>query len=166
GVTLGNRFFTNVNSTVSYNVNQTNMFDLNFNPASQFALASEANRPVFVTTAQIDPASGFVSPSAARLSSSFNRVNEIRSDLTSQSEQLQVSMSPYNWNYNWRWSVNYTLMSTRDQLRGFTSTSGDPREVNWGRGSMDSRHQIGYTFNYQFFSLINVNWNQSFRSGT
>jgi hypothetical protein len=166
GVTFGNRFFTNINSTVSYNLNQTNSYDLNFNPTSQFTLAGEDNRPVFVPTAQIDPVSGFPSSSAGRVSTSFNRVNEIRSDLRSLSELVQVSLSPYNWNYNWRWSLNYALSNTRDQLRGFSSTVGDPREVAWARGAFDSRHQVGYTFNYQFFSLINVNWNQSFRSGT
>jgi hypothetical protein len=56
-------------------------------------------------------------------------------------------------------------MSTRDQLRGFTSTVGDPRDVSWARNGMDTRHQFGYTFSYQLFSLLNVNWNQSFRSG-
>ena len=166
GVALGNRFSTSVNGTVSYNLNQTNNYDLNFNPAAQFSLADEGGRPVFVQTTRIDPASGLASSSAARVSSGFSRVNEIRSDLRSLSEQFQVSLSPYNWNYNWRWSVNYTLMSTRDELRGFSSTVGDPRDVAWGRGSNDTRHQLGYTFNYQFFSLVNVNWNQSFRSGS
>jgi hypothetical protein len=165
GVTVGNRFFTNVNGTISYNLNQTNNYDLNFNPTSQFALADEGNRAVYVPTTQIDPASGLPSSSAAHVSPAFNRVNELRSDLRSLSEQFQVSISPYNWNYNWRWSANYTLMSTRDQLRGFTSTVGDPRDVSWARNAMDTRHQFGYTFSYQFFSLINVNWNQSFRSG-
>ncbi len=166
GVTLGDRLQTNLNGTVSYNQNQTSTYDLNFNPTPQFTLAEEGNRPVYAKTSSIVPASGLISASDARLSQSFNQVREIRSDLTSLSEQFQVSVSPYyTWNYNWSWSANYTLMSTRDQQRGFTSTAGDPRDVAWARSGFDSRHQIGYTFRYLFFGMLNVNWNQSFRSG-
>jgi Carboxypeptidase regulatory-like domain len=166
GVTLGDRLQTSLNGTVSYNLNQASSFDLNFNPTQQFALAEEGNRPVYVQTSSIVPASGLISASDARVSQSFNRVNEIRSDLTSLSEQFQLSISPYyTWNYNWSWSANYTLMSTRDQQRGFTSTAGDPRDVAWGRNANDTRHQLGYTFRYLFFGMLNFNWNQSFRSG-
>ena len=165
GVTLGNRLATTLNGTVSYNVNQTGNYDLNFNPAQQFTLTDEGNRPVFVQTSSIVPASGLIASRDARVSQNFSRVNEIRSDLRSLSEQLQVSASPVNWNYSWRWSLNYTLMSTRDQQRGFTSTVGDPRDVEWARNGNDTRHQFGYSFNYLFFGMLNFNWNQSFRSG-
>ena len=165
GVTLGNRLMTSLNGTVSYNQNQASGFDLNFNPQSQFVLGDEGNRPVYAKVSSIVPASGLISSSDARVSPSFSRVNEIRSDLTSMSQQLQVFVSPYNWNYAWRWSLNYTLMSTRDQQRGFASTVGDPRDVAWARNGNDARHQFGYTFNYLFFGMLNVNWNQSFRSG-
>lgn len=168
GVTFGNRFYTNLNGTVSYNANQASSFDLNFNPAAQFALADEGNRPVYAKSTSIVPASGLISSSDARISSSFNRVTEIRSDVTSVSEMLQASISPYNWNYAWRWSLNYTASSTRDQQRGFAfngNTAGDPRDVAWARSAFDTRHQLGYTFSYLFFGMLNVNWNQSFRSG-
>jgi hypothetical protein len=167
GVTLGDRLQTTLNGTVSYNVNQSNNYDLNFNPTQQFTLADEGNRPVYAQASNIVPASGLISASDARVSQSYNHVSEIRSDLTSMTDQFQMSVSPYyTWNYNWSWSANYTLQSIRDQQRGFGgNTAGDPRDVAWARSAFDNRHQLGYTFRYLFFGMLNVNWNQSFRSG-
>ena len=166
GYPLNGRFSSTVNGTVSYNMNQASNFDVNFNPAPQFSLANEGNRPVYVQTSSIVPSSGLISSRDAKVSTNLNRVSEIRSDLTSLSEQLQISVSPFNWNYSWRWSLGYTLQNTRDQQRGFSSTAGDPRDVAWGRSVFDSRHDVRYSFGYLFLGLINVNWNQSFKSGT
>ncbi|HET9425628.1 MAG TPA: carboxypeptidase-like regulatory domain-containing protein [Gemmatimonadaceae bacterium] len=166
GFPLNGRFASTVNAQVSYNMNQPGNFDLNFNPAPQFTLDNEGGRPVFVKTTSIVPSSGLISSRDAKVSSAFNRVTEMRSDLTSHSEQLQFSLSPFNWNYSWSWNLGYTLQNTRDQVRGFSSTAGDPREVAWGRSAFDARHDIRFGLNYSFFNAIRVNWNQGFRSGT
>ena len=166
GYPLNGRFAATVNGTVSYNMNQPGNFDLNFNPATQFTLANEGNRPVFVQPSSIVEASGLISSRDAKVSQEFNRVTEMRSDLTSHTEQLQVSLSPFNWRYNWSWNATYTIQSIRDQVRGFSSTVGDPREIEWARNSNDSRHDIRVGLNYSFFNAIRVNWTQGFRSGT
>jgi hypothetical protein len=48
--------------------------------------------------------------------------------------------------------------------RGFSSTVGDPRQTQWGRSSMDSKHQFVYTLGYNFFDAVRVNWFGSIRS--
>lgn len=168
GYPFGGRFSSSVSASVSYNMNQASQYDLNFNPnvPGQFTLADEGNRPVYVQPTSIVPSSGLISSRDAKMSTSFNRVSEMRSDMTSHSEQLQISLSPYNWNYNWSWNLGYTLQSTRDQIRGFQSTSGDPRDVAWGRSGFDSRHDIRFGINYVFFGALRTSWSQSFRSGT
>jgi hypothetical protein len=174
GYPFNGRFSSSINFDGSYNINQSSNFDLNFNPdvAGKFTLADEDNRPVYVKNTSIVPGSGLISSRDAKVSQNFNRVSELRSDLTSHSEAMTVTVSPYNWNYSWRWNLTYRLASTRDQVRGFGggfsggNTAGDPRETQWGRGNSDSRHEFRVGFNYNFFGTVRVNWQQSFRSGT
>ena len=166
GFPFNGRFSSSVSGQASYNLNQPGSFDLNFDPTTRFTLANEGGRPVFVQPTSIVPSSGLISSRDAKVSNAFNRVTEMRSDLTSHSEQLQVSLSPFRWSYNWRWNLSYTLQNTRDEIRGFSSTAGDPREKAWGRSSFDARHDVRVGLSYLFFGALNVNWNQSFRSGT
>jgi hypothetical protein len=166
GYPFKGRFSSTVNAQVSYNVNQPGNYDLNFNPSQQFALADEGNRPVYVQQSSIVASSGLIASRDAKVSQAFGRVTELRSDLTSHSEQLQFSLSPYNWNYSWGWNLGYTVQTTRDQLRGFNSTAGDPRDVAWGRSSFDARHDVRFGFNYNLLGALRLNWSQSFRSGT
>jgi hypothetical protein len=56
--------------------------------------------------------------------------------------------------------------NVRDQMRGFGSTTGDPRDVGWARSAFDSRHHFVYTLGYNFFNTVNVQWYGQFRSGT
>lgn len=166
GFPFNGRFSATVNGEVSYNMNQPGNYDLNFNPAPQFTLDNEGGRPVFVQTSSIVPGSGLISSRDAKVSQAFNQVRELRSDLTSRSEAIQVNVSPFNWRYGWRWNLSYRLQSIRDEAYGFSSTAGDPREVSSGRGFGDSRHTFGVGFSYLLFSTLNLNLNQSFRSGT
>jgi hypothetical protein len=166
GYPLNGRFSMTVNGTVSYNLNQQSQYDLNFDGSHPFAVDNEGDRPVYVDPANIVPTSGLISSRDARVSSSFNHVTQMRSDLTSHSEQMQVSVAPFNWNYSWRWNLTYTLQNTRDQVSGFQNTGDDPRTTSWARGFTDSRHDIRYNLSYLFFNVFNVNWSQGFRSGT
>lgn len=163
---FGGRFMASINNQVNYSPNQTNAYDLNFRPSSnQFTLGDEGGRKVFVDPAIINQSSGLISATGSRGTTSFNQVNEIRSDLRSFGELAQISVTPYNWNFNWRWSLNYTYADNREQTRGFTSTAGDPRDVEWSRSGFDTRHTLGYTFGYLFFGVLNFSWNQQFISG-
>ena len=98
---LGNRFATTVDATYSLNLNQASTFDLNFNPAQQFALATEGNRPVYARATSIVPTTGSIAPSEARVASAYSHVNELRSDMKSESKQITVSISPTSFICRW-----------------------------------------------------------------
>jgi hypothetical protein len=174
GYPFNGRFSSSLNFDGSYNINQSGNFDLNFDPTvvGKFNLVEEDNRPVYVKNTSIVPSSGLISSRDAKVSQNFNQVRELRSNLTSHSEALSLTVSPYNWNYAWRWNLTYRLANTRDQINGFgggfsgASTAGNPQDIVWGRSASDARHEFRVGFNYNFFGTVRVNWNQSFRSGT
>ena len=166
GPILGNRFSASVEATYSANYNQAGSMDLNFNPATRFTLPGEDNRPVFVNPTSIVPGTGAVSPTDARISNRFSRVSQLTSDLESRSRQLSLRLSPATFNQSFSWSLSYVYSNVREQFRGFSSTTGNPLDVAWGRSSFDSRHQIVYNVGYNFFDFVRVNWFGQFRSGS
>jgi hypothetical protein len=93
-------------------------------------------------------------------------VSELRSDLRSETKQLRVGLFPASFDQKFNWSLNYTLADVREQYRGFQSTSGNPRDVDWARGAGESRHQFSYNLGYNFFDAVRVNWFGQLRSGT
>ncbi len=165
GPVLRNRFTANIDLTYSRNMNQPATQDLNFAGAQRFTLATEGNRPVYVPVASIDPLTGAIAPRASRLSPLFNVVNANRSDLTSESRQVTVRLSPATFNSKLIWNLSYVYGNVREQYRGFQSTVSDPRAVEWSRSSFDSRHQLQYSLNYNAFDLVRLSWFGSIRSG-
>ena len=131
----------------SYDLSQPGVIDANFKGASRFTLAQEGNRPVFVSTAAIDPASGSLSPTEGRISDQFGGVARRVSDLRGYGSQLTFGLSPdvfkFRGGAQFFGSVNYTLQSTRRQFRGFDGAAfGDPHEVEWAAGPNDARHVV------------------------
>lgn len=165
GPILNNRFSATFDVTYSNNMNQPGNVDLNFLPTTQFSLASEGGRPVFVAPASIVATSGAISAAGSRVSSLYNRVNQARSDLRSESKQFTVRLSPATFSTTWSWSVNYVFSDVQEQVRGFTSTVGNPLSVDWYRSANASRHQIVYSLGYNFFDAVRVTWNGNVRSG-
>jgi len=166
GPILANRFSFQIDGTFSQNLNQSGLIDLNFNPVERFALASEGNRPVYVQPTSIVTNSGAVSPLDARVSPAFSRVSALTSDLESRSRQVSLRISPARFGTGLSWSLSYVYSNVREQFRGFTSTVGNPLDVEWGRSSFDSRHQFVYNVGYNFFDFVRVNWFGQFRSGS
>jgi hypothetical protein len=166
GPVLSNRFSLTAEVTYSHNVNQNSFVDLNFSGIPQFSLANENGRPVYVLPGSIVPTTGVIASRDARVSALFNRVSEQRSDLVGESRQLRLSLNPTNFSSNFTWNASYVYANNREQFRGFSSTSGDPTAVEWGRGTFDSRHQITYTLGYNFFDAVRVNWFGRFASGS
>lgn len=130
----------------SLNLNQPGTVDLNFAGVPRFALAEEANRPVFVSGGSIVPGTGAVSPVESRSETSFGRVIANVSDLRSRSRQLTLTLSPRSsLFYSGRafLSLAYTLADNRALQRGFDgATSASPSAREWARGDFDVRHQI------------------------
>jgi hypothetical protein len=166
GAILNNLFNATFGGTYSLNMNQPEAVDLNFNQTERFALTGEGNRPVFVNATSVDPNSGVIASGDGRLSSQFNRVTQLRTDLTSRTQQLQLSLGPTTFNTKWSWNLSYTYQDNRAQTRGFTSTTGDPFDVQWARAQGDWHHQLQYTLSYNFFNTVRVQWTGRFQSGT
>ena len=114
----------------------------------------------------IVPATGAIASRDARVSQEYNRVQELRSDLKSETKQLRVGISPQSFSQRYNWSLNYTIADVREQYRGFQSTTGNPRDVAWSRAGGESRHQITYNLFYNFFDAVRVNWFGQVRSGS
>ncbi len=166
GPVLRNRFNGSIDVTYSRNMNQPGIVDLNFAGVPRFSLAVEGARPVFVPLTSIDPLTGALAPRDSRLSPQFNAVNANQSDLLSESRQVSLRLSPATFSSSLGWSLNYVYGNVREQFRGFQSTVGDPRAIEWSRSSFDSRHQFQYSLNYNFFDAVRVSWFGNIRSGS
>ena len=165
GTLLDGRFSANVEGTYSLNLNQQRSVDLNFNPAQRFTLA-EDGRPVYVEPTSIVAATGSIASRDARVSQSFARVSEMRSDLQSRTAQLSFRLSPISRGpTRFTWNAAYTYSHIREQVSGFSSTAGNPLGVEWAR-SAQGPHQINYTIRYNLFDALQINLNGSFRSGS
>lgn len=169
GVVFGNRFTGSVDGTYNLSLHNTSQVDLNFKGEQHFTLASEGNRPVFVDPSAIDPRTGVVASRASRVSTDFNRVAALRSDLRQTTAQLTVGLTPLNYNpTRFTWGVSYTIRDVRDEYLGFSSTVGDPFAKHWGNGGQfaGGRHSINYNFSYNFWDYVNMSWNGSITSGS
>ena len=166
GSILKNLFNATFGGTYSLNLNQAETVDLNFNPTQRFALAGEANRPVFVNSTSIDPNSGVIASGDGRASTAFNRVSQLRTDLTSNSTQFQINLAPTTFNSKFTWNLAYVYQQLRSQTRGFSSTISNPFDLQWARSGGDWHHQIQYTIAYNFFNAVRVSWTGRFQSGT
>ncbi len=138
---------TRVSGLASYDLSQPGIVDANFAGAPKFTLDGEGNRPVFVSTASIDPSSGAVSPTESRRSNQFGRVSERVSDLRGYGEQLTFVVAPDPFKFKLPGqlyaSVGYTIQSSRRQFRGFDGASfGDPRLTEWAPNPLDARHVV------------------------
>jgi hypothetical protein len=165
GSILDARFSANVEGTYSVNFNQQRTVDINFNPQTRFSLADDG-RPVFVQTTSIVPTTGIIAASDARMSQAFARVSELRSDLRSNTAQLTVRLSPITRTVNaFTWSAAYTFSRIREQVSGFSSTSGDPLAIEWATAGQGP-HSFNYNLRYTFMNAVQINWTGMFRSGS
>lgn len=135
----------------SLNVDQPSLTNVNFTGARQFTVPIEG-RPIFVSPAAVVPTSGILDPVAARRDAAFGTVLVQSSDRRSLSRQLTLSLAPANPPLGtWILFGSYTLARTTDRQRGFDGAAfGDPRELRWGRGDLDVRHQFLLQGGYQW----------------
>jgi hypothetical protein len=141
------KWLIKVGGLASYDLSQPGLVDANFSGAPRFTLASEGQRPVFVSQAAIDPTTGTVSAAESRRSDRFGRVSQRVSDLRGYGGQLTLGLAPDPFHFRARYSLyfssNYTVQWTRRQYRGFDGASlGDPREIEWAPHNGDARHVL------------------------
>ena len=131
----------------SYDLAQPGVVDANFGGQQRLTLGGEDNRPVYVSAAAIDPASGALSATESRRSSEFGRVATRVSDLHGYGGQLTFTLSPDVFKLRARGSMyasaSYTVQTTKREFRGFDGAGfGDPREREWAPGPNDARHVV------------------------
>jgi hypothetical protein len=136
-----------VGTLASYDLSQPGVVDANFSGVSRLTLGDEASRPVFVSEASIDPASGAVSAVESRKSDQYGRVGVRVSDLRGYGGQLNLAVSPdvfkFRGGASFYGSIAYTLQATKRQYRGFDGAAfGDPRLLEWAAGPNDARHVL------------------------
>ena len=131
----------------SYDLAQPGTVDANFAGLPRFSLdpAAEGGRPVYVTPASIDAASGVVSSADSRRSSAYSRVGIRTSDLRGYGGQLTATLAPdvFKARIPFYSSISYTLQATKRQYRGFDGGGfGDPRTKEWAPNANDARHVV------------------------
>ncbi len=130
----------------SYDLSQPSTLDANFAGVQRFALASEGNRPVFVSPSSIDAASGAMSARESRRSKDYGRVALRTSDLQGYGGQLTTTIAPDVFKRRRSkiqlfTSTSYTYQRVQQQFRGSDgATFGDPRIREWATGSNEARH--------------------------
>jgi hypothetical protein len=154
-------FRFSADATYSLNLDQQSPIDVNFNGAQRASLSGEAGRPMYVQTSSIVPSTGAVTNVDSRVSSLFGAVNALHSDLRSRAAQYTFGLNPVGISTNAiRWTMTYTYADVREQSRGFGgTTSGDPRIVEWSRGSITSRHVVNvnmYSHVKDWFSMAHT----------
>ena len=159
------RYNLNVDASYTRGVAQTAYTDLNLNPTPQFLLANEGDRPIFVPSATIVPASGVTNVLASRRDPNFAQVFSVGSDLASVSKQLTMSLQGLT-TRGAIFNVGYTLGWAEDQSSGGSfggfgggfgrgggagggggsfgsaTTAGNPNIREWAVSSFDRRHSI------------------------
>ncbi|MBL0173398.1 MAG: carboxypeptidase regulatory-like domain-containing protein [Gemmatimonadaceae bacterium] len=138
---------TKLDALASYDLSQPSTLDANFAGISRFQLASESQRPMYVTTAAIDAGTGAVSARESRRSNDFGRVAMRTSDLRGYGGQVTATVMPDVFRVRSRLefftSASYTLQSLKQQYRGFDGAGfGDPRATEWAVGLNDARHAV------------------------
>jgi len=121
------------------------VIDRNLLPVPQFRLADEANRPVFVRSTDLEPATGFFGPLANRVATSYGGVTELRSDLHRTAVQLNLSVTTAHLlpiSHAIPALIQYSFNQQSREERGFDGTSaGNPFEVETVHGSQPI-HQL------------------------
>jgi hypothetical protein len=140
------KFVTKLDALATYDLSQPSTLDANFAGVSRFALAGEGNRPMYVSTAAIYPATGAVSARESRRSPDYGRVALRTSDLRGYGGQLTATVLPDVFRMRRRpvfLSASYTIQTLKQQSRGFDGAGfGDPREREWAAGANDARHAV------------------------
>ena len=136
------------NNLASWDLSQASVRDVNFAGVQRFALAQEGGRPVYVSSAGIDPLTGAVSATESRRSAAFGRVGVRGSELRGYGGQTTVTLAPDPFRrhrlpggvYG---AISYTLQRSQRQYLGFDgSTAGDPGAKEWAPSMNDARQIV------------------------
>jgi hypothetical protein len=161
-------FRFSADATYSLNLHQQSPVDVNFNAVQRSALSSEGGRPIYAQTTSIVPATGVVTNVDSRVSALYGSVNDFRSDLQSRAAQYTFTLQPLGFSrLNLRWTVSYVYSDLREETRGFGgTTAGDPRTVEWSRGTIGSKHAVNINLYARMGGLFSMALTGRAQSGT
>jgi hypothetical protein len=166
GPILDNRFVLGLQAIISSGLDQQGLFDINLNPTPHFALADESNRPIYVDPSAIVPATGAVAIAGSRVTPAYQHVWEARSGLKVPSKQFTINFKPIVANPRLKWEATYTLLDTRETFTGFTSTAGNPFDVESGRSLQGGRHSVALRwYDFPIHDLVYITAYARFLSG-
>ena len=153
------RYSFSIDAGYARGVAQTGSTDINLDTIPKFALSNEGNRPVYAPATAIVPTTGAVSILGSRLYQQFGNVNQILSNLSSDTKQVTFGLNGIT-GKGILLNASYTLTSSFDQSQGFSqgagqgfggtagSTAGNPNTSEWGRSDNARRHVLLGTITY------------------
>jgi hypothetical protein len=154
----------------SKGINEGSTPDYNLTRTVGFRLASEADRPVWVSPGTIVPATGGIAPGVSRIRPEYGHVTTELSDNRSVFQQLQLTLNPPRPLFHGKldFFASYTWSRSRTLARGFgpnnlQGTAGDPFEQEWSRGPAPT-HQFMLTSGVRAW-WFNVQWRANISSG-
>ncbi|HEX3928163.1 MAG TPA: hypothetical protein VHW65_09190, partial [Gemmatimonadales bacterium] len=119
--------------------------DLNLQRTPSFALASEANRPVYAPVGDVVPATGAIASDGGRILPQYSAVTSVTSDLHRDAVQFNVDIARAGVSAPFRLGLTYSFNWQRSETRGFQgTTAGDPSTVETAAGAQPV-HQVVLT---------------------
>ncbi|HET7614622.1 MAG TPA: TonB-dependent receptor [Gemmatimonadaceae bacterium] len=153
------RYSFSIDAGYARGVAQTSANDLNLDTIPEFTIPNEGDRPVYAPASAIVPTTGAVSLLGSRRFQQFGVVNQIESNLKSNTKQITFGLSGIT-SKGILLNASYTLTSSFDQSQGFStgtaagfggtagSTAGNPNIAEWGRSDNGRRHSLLATVTY------------------
>jgi hypothetical protein len=121
--------------------------DRNLADESRFRIPLEGDRPVYVPSHAIEPATGLLSRDASRIDPRLGIVAEVNG--SGRSSVAQLGMGLYRLTGSGLVELYYTYSRARDQSTGlasigggWASTGNDPRRPEWGTADFAQRHAV------------------------
>lgn len=136
-----------VDASYARGVAQTGYTDLNLAAVPAFSLAGEAGRPIYVPSSTIIPSTGAVGFTGSRIDDSFGHVLETRSDLSTESTQLTVSLGGIT-RSGIIFNAAYTWSHARDESSGIGlgfgggTTGSNPNQAEWSTSGFNRTHSF------------------------
>ena len=152
------RYSFSIDAGYARGVAQTGSTDINLDTVPKFTVANEGNRPVYAPADAIVPTSGALSVLGSRLHPEFGVVNQIQSNLKSDTKQITFGLTGIN-RRGILLNASYTMTSSFDQSQGFAgaaSTAGNPNISEWGRSDNARRHAILATITYPIKPVLEM----------
>ena len=150
-------FRLSVDLSFARGVAQAGYHDLNLATTPRFQLASEGGRPVYVSPADITPATGAPLFTASRVDTTFGQVIQARSTMHNRSEQVTVSLGGLL-GRGIMLNTSYTWQNARSQMTGIRggNTAADPNVAEWARSDFERRHSVLATITYPLSQSVEL----------